>query len=93
MMSDIDRVKQAYLEVLLPLDPNARVEVEAGASDYLHVIAVSSAFEGQKTTKRNQVNREAIRRLGMIFAMRITVVLLLTPQEHEQMQEEAVAFA
>lgn len=101
MMDERQVVKEAFEEVLRPDDPDAQVEVESGSADYWHVIAVSRSFEGQPMTQRNKVTHQTLRKLaatlggtrGATLALRITVVMLLTPEEYEEVLEGRRIFA
>lgn len=89
MMSDRDQVTKAFKDALASRDPEAQVDVEEGSADYLHVVVVSRSFENQSIAERNRVSREALRSLGPTLAVRVTVVMLLTPSEFQDIRNVA----
>ena len=84
MMDERDVVRNAYLAALEPLDPDAEVKVEQGSADYWHVVAVSRAFESKGSAERDPISRQALRSLGPTLAIRVTVAMLLTPDEYQE---------
>ena len=88
-MNDRDQVAQAFKHALASHGTDVQVHVEAGSADYFHVIVVSRGFEGQSMADRNRVSREALRGLGPTLAIRVTVVMLLTPEEYQDIRDVA----
>lgn len=86
-MNETELVQKAFREAYESQDPDARVEVHAGSADYLHVLVISRTFQGLSMADRNRPAREAMRALGPSLALRITVVMLLTPEEHEDLDK------
>lgn len=84
---------KAALSPVLAADPAASVRVEYGVRDALHVIATSALFQGLAARERNEMVRDALRGLDPEILLRITVVMLLTPEEYQEMLEHRRLFA
>jgi hypothetical protein len=87
------QIYDAFHGVLAQTDPDAQVLVEAGSRDLWHVTAVSETFANQTVTERNKKAHVALRKLGPALALRITLVMLLTPQEYDEIAEHRRLFA
>lgn len=86
-MTDAQLVQRQFCTAYAPLDENVQVDVQPGSADYLHVVVTSPAFEGLSMTKRNRPARAALRALGPSMALRVTVLMLLTPQKRKEIEE------
>lgn len=86
-MIDAQLVRQQFRAAYAPADENVQIDVQPGSADYLHVLVISRTFEGLSMADRNHPAREAMRALGPSLALRITVVMLLTPEEHEDLDK------
>lgn len=89
-MNEQEQVWEAYAEVLSALDPGVTIDVEQGSADYLHVVATSDQFDNMSVIERNRLPRSALRQLGPTLAIRVTVVMLLTPSEYNDIRSLAL---